>query len=505
MPPLGKRQYRGRIAKLSHGEIEPLAFTNRTLVMQNPQGRLTALKHLFPVNPSEWCQVRRTEHAARVILASLAIDLGVGPAIEAQATAAHIALLREYLAAIPDSPEFAALKEDLQALLLRSPLAWRESRVMIGRVIRALPDGLDTKIASLHQAALAVENRANHALRQAYQDQTRFGDSEERVSQTPIANYAEAHVVSEALIEAGFGEAVKVAEMTPVSGGFSKQTTLCQVSGSALLPARLIIRTDVEVPFGGASVVDEFTTAVALFDAGVRVPKPLALRAATRPPFMVMEWAPGSPFGWTPAIRSRALCRELATELAKTHRIPASHLSHVRGAHMGSAERMLSDIAKREDAWRKSAACDPIVEYAFHWLKNHVALAEGSRCLVHGDYRPHNVLQQHDRVTAILDWEHAKIAHPAEDLGYVREAAEALWSWEEFLDAYVVAGGQSPDRDVLNYHEVFAAVFSLAILGQIEEAFTGAAHEPLAHISSAIHNRPTLITRLASCMGMTHA
>ncbi len=60
--------------------------------------------------------------------------------------------------------------------------------------------------------------------------------------------------------------------------------------------------------------------------------------------------------------------------------------------------------------------------------------------LVHGDFGPQNVLIEHDRITALVDWEFAHIGQPVEDLAWAEwivrmhhpDAVDAL---PELLDA----------------------------------------------------------------------
>ena len=82
---------------------------------------------------------------------------------------------------------------------------------------------------------------------------------------------------------------------------------------------------------------------------------------------------------------------------------------------------------------------------------------DGSRSLVHADYGLNNILIENHKVSVILDWEYAHIGNPAYDLGYFYYQAEALSSWDEFLDAYQAAGARLPGKAELDYCILYAA------------------------------------------------
>jgi aminoglycoside phosphotransferase (APT) family kinase protein len=102
----------------------------------------------------------------------------------------------------------------------------------------------------------------------------------------------------------------------------------------------------------------------------------------------------------------------------------------------------------------------PGLGWVFDWLADH-PVAPARPVLVHGDFRPGNVLYSGDRITGVLDWEMAHIGHPAEDLAW---AYRALWSpqrfvpLEEFVATYTSAGGPDIDADTLRWHQVFSEV-----------------------------------------------
>lgn len=155
--------------------------------------------------------------------------------------------------------------------------------------------------------------------------------------------------------------------------------------------------------------------------------------------------------------------------------------------------------------WRGLWALDgseqrPIVVLAEEWLC-HKLPACASPALTHGDYRTGNYLfdEQTQRITAILDWEMARIGDVHEDLAWVlleafgvREGAvfraSDLFEREEFIETYERASGRRVDRRTLHYYEVMAA-WKCYIVG---------AANALAVARSAHNHQDVLLTFLAS-------
>ncbi len=119
------------------------------------------------------------------------------------------------------------------------------------------------------------------------------------------------------------------------------------------------------------------------------------------------------------------------------------------------------EIAKAEER--------PIFSLVTRWLgENLPDCAE--LVLTHGDYRTGNYLFDEDagRITAILDWELARIGDYHEDLAWVLMQlfgviendtfrASDLYEREDFITAYEHASGRKVDRRVLHYYDLMAS------------------------------------------------
>lgn len=69
-------------------------------------------------------------------------------------------------------------------------------------------------------------------------------------------------------------------------------------------------------------------------------------------------------------------------------------------------------------------------------------------CVVHGDLAAENVLVNHGKIGAVVEWGQVRVADPADDLAWlVAEAPEA--ATESVLEAYAHTRQDAPDRDLV--------------------------------------------------------
>lgn len=120
------------------------------------------------------------------------------------------------------------------------------------------------------------------------------------------------------------------------------------------------------------------------------------------------------------------------------------------------------------------AACQlepqPALRLALRWLREHLAPPPAKVVLVHGDFRPANVLINSEAIETVLDWELAHLSDPLDDLGwyctpiYSREHfVPDMWEETRFLERYAQRTGLSVDRQALRFWKVFA-IFRLAVM-----------------------------------------
>lgn len=112
----------------------------------------------------------------------------------------------------------------------------------------------------------------------------------------------------------------------------------------------------------------------------------------------------------------------------------------------------------------------PVLRWALRWLWDHVPPAPARDVLVHGDFRPANVLVDEGRVRVLLDWELAHLGDPLDDLGwycaplYAREHfIPGAWTQKDFLRRYAERTGIDVDPGALRFWQTFT-VFRLAVI-----------------------------------------
>jgi len=265
-----------------------------------------------------------------------------------------------------------------------------------------------------------------------------------------------------------------------IAGGYSKFTMDITLTNPKLLPSNIILRGDADGAFGGMSVVDEYSLIESVYACGVCAPEPLALDRGDKvfgSPFMLMEKMPGECLGHMyniPDLRSAPLVTDIAEKLAAVHHIPLTKFgAEINGANSRSSDKALEWITGSEAAWKASNLPSVAFASAFEWLRCHVDLYDDSpRALVHGDYGLNNLLISGDRVTGILDWEHAHIGNPSYDLGYFHPMAVALASWSIFLDAYANTGVYMPNEKQIDYSILLGATRVGVMLCQVMSAFS---------------------------------
>lgn len=82
------------------------------------------------------------------------------------------------------------------------------------------------------------------------------------------------------------------------------------------------------------------------------------------------------------------------------------------------------------------------------WLRANRPAGGGSVCLLHGDYRPKNLLWQDGRVVSVIDWAFADVGDPYYDLSIIHWYLRSEDEWQEFLKAY---GLRHFDRQRFDY------------------------------------------------------
>jgi aminoglycoside phosphotransferase (APT) family kinase protein len=240
----------------------------------------------------------------------------------------------------------------------------------------------------------------------------------------------------------------------------------------------LIVRRD---PLGGLLETDratEFAVLQALATSAVPAPAARWLDATGEElgrPSLVMRREPGDCDyfvlnGDRPLAERVELAGRLCDLLASVHAVDW------RGCGLGELFADPGPEAARHevDAWEailRRDQCEPLPELAVAaaWLRDH-APRSARTVLVHGDFKPGNVLLEAGEVTALLDWELAHLGDPMEDLGWVTQPLRTdehlipgAWERADLFDRYREASGTDVDEAGVAWWNVFAC-FKTAVM-----------------------------------------
>ncbi|NIH81014.1 phosphotransferase family protein [Amycolatopsis viridis] len=179
-------------------------------------------------------------------------------------------------------------------------------------------------------------------------------------------------------------------------------------------------------------MVREHRVISALGETAVPVPRTVALCQDSEvlgASFYVMEFVPGTPYRAASELaalgpqRTRAIAESLMDTLVDLHAVdPAAVGLGDFGRPEGFLERQVRRWKKQLDASRSRDL--PGVEDLHDQLARAIP-ASGPAAIVHGDYRLDNVLvDETDRITAVLDWEMSTLGDPLTDLALLVAYAE---------------------------------------------------------------------------------
>lgn len=121
------------------------------------------------------------------------------------------------------------------------------------------------------------------------------------------------------------------------------------------------------------------------------------------------------------------------------------------------------------DQWEAVLRADqrepyPELDLAIQWMRTAPPTAQAT-VLVHGDYKPGNILLEGTRVVALLDWELAHLGDPMEDVGWVTQPLRkrehiipGAWEESQFYERYQEATGFTVNKEHVRWWQVFATL-----------------------------------------------
>lgn len=138
----------------------------------------------------------------------------------------------------------------------------------------------------------------------------------------------------------------------------------------------------------------------------------------------------------------------------------------------------------------------PEIDLTLVWL-NETKPSPTDIVLVHGDFKPGNILLDHGQITALLDWELAHIGDPAEDLGWVTQPLRKrehmianVWESDQMLERYEAQSGRQITKTTVRWWQVFAtfrtAVMQVSGLKSFIEGRSPEPYRPTARVLEAL-------------------
>jgi aminoglycoside phosphotransferase (APT) family kinase protein len=207
-------------------------------------------------------------------------------------------------------------------------------------------------------------------------------------------------------LEAALG--TRLERAARVAGGASKEAWAVETAdGRELLVRRAeggVIHTST------LSLRDEFEVLRAAHETGVKVPEPIAyLGEVDGREAFAMEFVHGQTIGRR-IVKAPPplLADEMAKELAKIHSIPRERLAFLRDAD--PFDVFYAELDSVEEP-------HPAIELGLVWARERIPL-ERPRVVGHGDFRLGNLVVSEAGLVAVLDWEFAHVADPAEDVAW---------------------------------------------------------------------------------------
>ena len=294
-----------------------------------------------------------------------------------------------------------------------------------------------------------------------------------------------------------------VAGVSYLPGGFSKETIVVRLKGDGGNEDLVIRKVADAQPLG--TLPEEWEMLRVAYRAGVPVPAPFWLELDPAPlgnAFFVVSHASGKNLGdvWGRATDVSAdVGFELAGALARLHQVDVGQVGATPAPPMATSSQITEAI---DGTVRLVQAVTPVNRQALFdaviaWLREHTPPPPARAALLHGDVGFHNMLIDGGRISAILDWERAHVGDPTEELAYLRPSLEGTLAWDEFIRAYVGAGGQQPDPDAFRFFEVWRDVWRATACLVLRHQFTTGAAPTLSNAVAGLTYYPRFVLSAA--------
>jgi aminoglycoside phosphotransferase (APT) family kinase protein len=265
------------------------------------------------------------------------------------------------------------------------------------------------------------------------------------------------------------GVRLSVDNIRLVPGGFSKQIIMFELSRNGAESETLVIRIEGSHKIDKTTLPLEFALLGICFRAGLPVAEPLLFEPRIGPlraPFLVTRRAPGRNYGNAVTVTEPVpveAVRDVARTVAKLHSLSPDSFGQFLTPSIDLARQILDRIDAAEAEWlRDRSAESPLLSILFAWLRANMPVSLSASCLIHGDVGFHNILIDEGRVTALLDWERARVGDPMEELSYLKPYVVDALPWKEFVSIYEAAGGAPYLEESVRYYDVWRGAWLTA-------------------------------------------
>lgn len=275
---------------------------------------------------------------------------------------------------------------------------------------------------------------------------------------------------------------LELSGLEPASLGLSRENWRFDVrwrdAAGRVRKDELILRRDPPASLLDTDRATEFALLEALHPlSSLPTPEPRWLDADGRwfgRPSLIMTRHPGAsePFILADGegVDRLALARRFMDLLIEIHRVDVAGLGLDRLLGRSTPGGAAQAALNHWEARMRGVMLEPLpeLEFVLAWLRAY-APQNGEEVLVHGDFKPGNLLIDAGDVVAVIDWETAHIGDPLEDLGWVVNpigAAEfqipGAWERSDIIAYYETRSGRPVDEAAVRWWSVLA-ILKLAV------------------------------------------
>jgi aminoglycoside phosphotransferase (APT) family kinase protein len=300
-----------------------------------------------------------------------------------------------------------------------------------------------------------------------------------------------------------------VEKIVVLAGGRSKQTLLITMeTAHPLLPRHWILRKDVACGPTNKRAADEFPVISCMYENKVPVAQALFFEEDPAPfngTAIAVSKVDGACVGdYLPELsgpgHDNCLGDSLAQAIAGIH-VADTGAFAPKGGEV-TRDSLLAMIEAIDAHWRSFPhRASPLHRAAFSWLRMNADAGTGPAIFIHSDLGLHNTLVKNSAVTAIVDWEMAHIAHPAQDLGSVKHTIDHLTDWKRFVAAYRDRGGaaEACNPEAVDFYQIMIWTRNSLLATYCDHLVVSGATSDvvMTHAALDYHQRNTRLLALA--------